>query len=647
MKKIFTFLLLGLILPVFGQHGGEYCSHHKSGMHLERSASLSLYDIQQTEEYDVTFYFLDVAINYDAVGVDGRVEVHATSKVPVLDTFLIELHEDLALTDVLLNGVTSVPFVRVGSAIKIPCSFGLGDSFYYEFVYNGIPPASGATPFGGGGMSNDSSPSWGNQVTWTLSEPFSAYEWFVCKQSLKDKADSVYVFVTCDSTAMAGSQGTLTNVVDVAPDQKRYEWKSQYPINYYLISVTVAEYVDYSFFANPTGAPAPILVQNFIYDNPACLSFFMSEIDLTADFIEHFSDIYGLYPFHEEKYGHCMAPFGGGMEHQTMTSQGWFESGLTAHELGHQWFGDNVTCGSWADIWLNEGFASYSEELMMEEFYPGDEVGSMVDRHDNIMSQPGGSVYVDDTLNPGRIFSGRLSYDKGAAIIHTLRFLVNDDDAFFNALQVYQTTFKDTAVLATDFKALIESELGMDFTKYFDEWYYGQGFPTYSLVYNKVGGTAFVEVNQTVSMPGVTPYFTNDLEILVVGTGGYTEVVRLSTIDGISSLHSFSFPEEIASIEIDPNNWIINQDGTITEDMNLVGLEEDIDVAITVYPNPTSGIIQVGSNGNIGYEIYSITGAKVDAGWLIEGNNQIDLTPLKNGVYYLKLNEALHKIVKQ
>src|SRR5690606_34514429 len=132
----------------------------------------------------------------------------------------------------------------------------------------------------------------------------------------------------------------------------------------------------------------------------------------TADFIELFSGLYGMYPFADEKYGHCMAPISGGMEHQTMTTQGFFEKSLTAHELAHQWWGDYVTCGTWANIWINEGFASYSEYLMLQNLFPSQAAGDMQQRHTNIMSQAGGSVWVADSTDESAIFDSRLVYNK-------------------------------------------------------------------------------------------------------------------------------------------------------------------------------------------------------------------------------------------
>lgn len=635
-STLLLFVALFAVSPLLAQDGHS-CSRMKSDHHHDnRSARLSDHDILLTQKYDVTFYHLDIELERTSTYVAGTVQIYAKAQ-EAIDTFLFELWDDFIIDEVLLNGVTPMTFERVESAVKVPVALAIGDLFFMEITYEGMPPTGGG-PLGGGGMTNDFSPSWGNQVTWSLSEPFAAYEWFPCKQLLTDKADSVMVKVTTAAANMAGSNGLLQNVVDLPGGKKRFDWKSNYPIDYYLISVAVAEYVDYTVYANPVGAIAPIPIQNFIYNNPACLPFFESDIDETVDYLELYSELYGLYPFANEKYGHCMAPIGGGMEHQTMTTQGYFTPTLTAHELGHQWFGDNVTCASWSDIWLNEGFASYSEELMLAELYPGEETTSMNDRHGNIMSSPGGSVWVEDSLNVGRIFNGRLTYDKGAAIIHTLRFLMDDDALFFEVLQTYQTTYGDGTAYAADFKAVAESVTGMDFTAFFNEWYYGEGFPTYSIEYLQVDGELLILLQQDVSMPGITPYFTNDLEIRIQKTGGVFEFVRLTGIT--SGSQYFSIPTEgtVATIAIDPENWIINQFGGVSRNANLAELSE-IQVELKIYPNPVSNqLVFVNEMNAANYSIYDATGQLVVAGNLVQGQNTIDLSHLTKGQYFFAVN---------
>ncbi len=646
-KTLFLSALLFVSGSIFAQNEqSHHCSKRDAfGVHL-KSASLSVAQIAETERYDVHFYALDLEMTNLNTDVAGTGEIHGTARES-LDSVLFELYDGFTISDIRLNGVSS-PYSRVGTAIKVPVNISQGTNFAIAIDYDGTPPTSASTPFGGSGMSNDSSPSWGNQVTWSLSEPFSAYEWWPCKQSLRDKADSCSVKLTVPDNCMGGSNGVLEAVVDLGNGTKRFEWMHRHPIDYYLVSVAVAEYVEYNVYANPTGAPAPILIQNFIYDNPATLTNFQNEIDATADFLELFSDLFGMYPFADEKYGHCMAPISGGMEHQTMTTQGYFVKSLTAHELGHQWWGDNATCASWSDIWVNEGFASYSEYLMLENMYPNQTTNDMQDRHDNVMSSPGGSVWVLDSLNEGRIFSGRLTYDKGAAIIHTFRFILDDDAAFFSALQNLQVDFADSTFIGLDVKDALEASSGLNLTDAFQEWYFGEGYPTYSARWNTVGSDLLLEVTHTTSSS--TPTFTNPLEIRFSRTFGPDTTIR---IDIASNLEQYIIPNLGNAnnlVSIDPNNWIINDVGTTAKDPNFTLAIHDLAVSndYVISPNPSHGnyLIETEMSGNHAYSIFDTRGRLVESG-AFETATQLDLTTQLNGNYILQLtNENGDKRVK-
>jgi aminopeptidase N len=489
-------------------------------------------------------------------------------------------------------------------------------------------------------MTAGSSPSWGNKVVWSLSEPFSAFEWFPCKQSLTDKADSCAVSITVPDTCKAGSNGILEHITPLGNGQTKYDWKHRHPIDYYLISVAVAKYIEYNVYANPIGAPNPILIQNYIYDNPATLPNFQSEIDETADFLELFYERYGPYPFEDEKYGHCMAPISGGMEHQTMTSQGFFEKTLTAHELAHQWWGNNVTCASWCDIWMNEGFASYSEYIMLENLYPGQQAPSMQQVHNNVMSQAGGSVWVLDSLNESRIFSGRLTYDKGAGIIHTLRFIINNDDLFFNGLRAFQQAFKDSTSTGIAFKEFMENYTGISLNDFFNEWYFGEGYPTYSLKWNQSGQDVAIEISHTTSKPSITPTFTNPLAIRFARQGQADTVVRFDIHSNQDQFSIYNLGQLTGSINIDPSNWIMNQIGTISQDPNInVGFSTiSASKEIQIYPNPSQGNVQFKNLPNGIHEMDVLT----SSGQLIFTKNvtnseHIRLNDLNVGTYILHI----------
>lgn len=645
MKALFI-LLLFIPIQFLAQETLNSCRELKAkkpNIHA-KSASLTIAEIAQTELYDVSYYFLDLNMTNTSTYLSGSVEMHAKAKTN-LDSALVELFETLAISQIQVNG-SIVAFSRVSNRVKIPVNTPANGSFIIKITYYGNPPTAQTNPLGGSGLTAGTSNTWGNKVVWSLSEPFSAYEWFPVKQSLTDKADSCAVHITVPDTLMAGSNGLLENVVSLPNNKKRFEWKHKHPIDYYLISVSVAKYIDYSIYANPVGSSTPVLIQNFIYDNPNTLPYFIDEINETAAFIELYATLYGPYPFADEKYGHCMAPLGGGMEHQTMTTQGLFEKSLTSHELAHQWWGDNVTCASWCDIWLNEGFASYSEYLMLANLYPGEQINQMQQVHQSVMNQAGGSVWVLDSLNEARIFNGRLTYDKGAAIIHTLRYLIQNDTLFFNGLKAFQQFYADSTATGLDFKNFMANYANLNFDSFFEQWYFGEGFPTYNVIWNQVGTDVHLQINQVVSMPSVTPLFTNPLDIRISRQAQPDTLIRF---DISSSSNSFILPNlgtVQGSMSIDPSNWVINGFGGVQFNPDFIAatqIQEPVK-DWQLYPNPATDQFSIQNlNGQIlKFELFQSNGKLLKNG-LISENNYIDISNLASGTYILHLSDSNHK----
>lgn len=321
-----------------------------------------------------------------------------------------------------------------------------------------------------------------------------------------------------------------------------------------------------------------------------------------------------------------------------MTTQGFFNPTLTAHELGHQWWGDYVTCASWCDIWVNEGFASYSEQLMLENLYPGQEIQNMQSVHNNVMSQPGGSVWVLDSLNESRIFSGRLTYDKGAAIIHTMRYMVNNDNLFLSILQNFLSNKAFGTAFGVDVRDAFTAASGIDFTAFFDEWYFGEGFPTYSVQWKQVGNDALVQISHTSSMPNVTPTFTNPIDLKFVRPGNADTTIRFN-ITGNSNLFQINGIGTINnSITIDPNNWVLNQNGSVTMNqvLNLEAINEPI--GMSLFPNPVQDqltLLNVPQNSS--YRLYDMFGRMKLSGKAINGE-ALSVSALSPGTYLLVLD---------
>ncbi|MEY3726589.1 MAG: hypothetical protein RL098_42 [Bacteroidota bacterium] len=251
MKNLFLLFFFINTFLTFSQDNSGSCASRKAAKTWHtKSASLSVAEIAETEKYDVHFYNLDLNMNNISTNLSGSVEIHAKA-LEYLDSALFELFESLLISEVKVNGI-AVTYNRVSNKVRVPINAQAQTNFVIKVSYAGTPPTAQTNPLGGSGLTAGSSPSWGNKVVWSLSEPFSAYEWFAVKQSLTDKADSCAVAITVPDSCKAGSNGVLENVVPLGNGFTRYEWKHRHPIDYYLISVAVAKYVEYNVFSFKT-----------------------------------------------------------------------------------------------------------------------------------------------------------------------------------------------------------------------------------------------------------------------------------------------------------------------------------------------------------------------------------------------------------
>lgn len=567
---LYIFFWILLASTTFGQIENinelHHCSKHQAFSFPDESKSV-INPNPLMSNYDVKFYKLDIEATDTSSQFSGYAIIAAEVVNNPMDTFSIELHNKLSVDSTLINGVKYSYYHSSNNITVIPNSpIGVGNIFEFKLYYH--TPANYSSSY----YSSTQNPTYGNfNVTQSFSEPYSAHEWMPCKQELEDKADSVHIFITTDTSLMVAGPGLLTKVL-LPAGKARYEWRCNIPAAYYLIAFAISDYQEYNIYAKPDGLPNDsILIQNLVFDYPGCLESNKTYIDLTPGMIELLSNLYSIYPFHEEKYGHYMWYPGGfsGMEHITMSAMRYFNTYLISHELGHSWFGDNVTCASWSDVWINEGFATYTQYLVLEYMYSKASADAQMNSYMNyVMTQPDGSVYIpeEELNNVGRIFSSRLSYRKGSTLVHMIRFEMQNDSLFFKTLHDFQLQYHDSIATGLDFKNVCEEVSGLDFTDFFNQWYFGEGFPIYSLEWSQNEDTLSMQVIQNTST-SATPLFKMPMEYLVSYDGG-DSLFRFYQSSNDTTYY-IVLPQEVTGIEIDPNNWVLNQVDYIIHRKNL------------------------------------------------------------------------------
>ncbi|MEL6133837.1 MAG: M1 family metallopeptidase [Bacteroidota bacterium] len=431
-----------------------------------------------------------------------------------------------------------------------------------RIYYHGVPPSSGFGSFEQA-MHAD------GPVIWTLSEPYGARDWWPCKQVLEDKIDSVDIIVTTLSDYQVAANGVLVDVQEL--DRiKKYHWKHRYPITTYLIAIAVTNYQIQESKIILSGDTLPFV--NYLF--PKDFAFKVDRLRRTEQLMALFDSTLGDYPFMEEQYGHAEFEWPGGMEHQTMSFIGFFDQGLIAHELAHQWFGNQVTCGSWQDIWLNEGFATYMTGLAYLYISPPEAWNFWIRRTQlDATSQPDGSVYVDDTTSLSRIFNGNLTYQKGAMVLHMLRWELGHE-RFFEGVRNYLSDpdLRFGYARTPDLQFHLEQVSGRNLDEFFADWIYGQGYPSYDLNWQRRSDTLFITLHQTQSHVSVD-FFEMDIPLQIVGWGGEEQMVRVTHTQ---SGQVFAVPVDFAVQEVvfDPERWILSRDNVVTSlDQSLSTLD--------------------------------------------------------------------------
>lgn len=639
MKKLY-FLVLGVF--VFHQFCAQNENIEKKGLMAKEMKSYAnkmvAYNINpNTLNYDLQYQRMDVTLDPAVAAISGSVTSHFKPSQN-MSSIYFDLVNSLTVSQVKYHG-TDLNFQQLATKevkIDFPVSLQANVLDSLTIHYSGTPPATN------GAFTNGTQG--GTPVVATLSEPYGAQDWFPTKQSLNDKIERFDFKITTPSQYSVASNGKLMSETILPGGQKLTFWRTMYPMAAYLAALSITNFVKLTdTMGNP---PFPFI--NYVYPSTAADATSMANIDWTKQIMNTFETYFGPYPFRNEKYGHMQFMHGGGMEHQTMSSMGSWSKGLIAHELAHQWFGDKVTCGAWNDIWLNEGFATFGEHVANEKLIMSnaDFMNYLAGQKDFVTSAPGGSTYVADSnlANVNTIFSSRLSYAKGGYIVRMIKWILGET-VFYQALKDYHArpNLAYNYVRTADLNASLLQSTGKNFTEFFNDWVYGQGYPTYDIRWKQSANQITFKVSQTQSHASVS-FFEMPLPVKVNGTGGEVAYFALdNTSNNQYFTQTVTFP--VASVQFNYEYQMLERNSTVTQDATLSTASADVE-SFALYPNPAKNELYVkGIDKQTDYTIHTADGRLVRK-LVYQPNKTINITELVPGTYIFSIKDKTIKFIK-
>lgn len=446
--------------------------------------------------YDINYYHLDVKVDIDKKFISGS-NVFRFTATRDLSKLQFDLFENLSISKIIYKGV-EVPYKRDANAVFVsfPTTIKKGTKDEFTVYYNGNPTIAKNAPWDGGFIftKDESGKPWVSVAT----QGFGASSWWPTKDHQADEVDSMLISISAPSGLIDVSNGRLRSTEQLGDDYTRYNWFVSYPINNYNVTLNIG---DYKHFTDEMNGKGGKLTLDY-YVLPENLEKAKTQFaDDVKPMITCFEDWFGPYPFYRDGYKLVDAPFLG-MEHQSAVAygnkymKGYLGRDLSGtglglgwdfiivHESGHEWFGNNITSKDIADMWIHEGFTSYSEGLFVE-CSQGKAAGIKYISGLRRTIRNDRPIIGDYNVNSEG--SGDM-YSKGANMLQTIRAILNNDEKWKEILRGLNTEFGLKTVTTADIENYLIEHTGLNLKPVFDQYLRTTKIPilSYKIAHNQL-----------------------------------------------------------------------------------------------------------------------------------------------------------------
>jgi len=594
--------------------------------------------------YNVSYYSLDLAIDPDTKTISGSLLCQASISEPI-QVFVLDLQTEFSVSSVQYkkNGgaFASVEFFHIEGQISImlPEEALPGELVSVQVLYSGAPRIAPDPPWDDGFVW-DETPG-GKPWVGVACEGSGADIWWPCKDHPSDEPDSMSLSFTVPNPLICVSNGQYKGSADNGDNTSTFNWFVSTPINNYNVTLNVAEYLLIEDeYPSSIGNSIPF----YFWVLPEHLDTALTIMDAWQAEFDFFESSCGPFPFGTDKHGFAETPYLG-MEHQTIIAYGhdftlsyWGYDYIHYHELAHEWWGNLVTAKDWADVWIHEGIATYMQALYIE-YVNGKEMYHEFMDYKRPANEHSHALAPREALTANQAFQYLNSYNRGAAVMHTLRYHLGDD-SFFSLLKRWaypdpedqdNTRGRLCRIVSTDdLKEQAETETGLDLDPFFEVFFREVAYPVLD-VQRHADTTFFVwETESNVGLDLDIPVLVNSAE------------KRVEMLDGMGKLVISS--DDV--LVIDPHKWILMDTAIVTDVEDYqpghsmeYGLEQN-------YPNPfhltstieftlpESQFVTLKVYDASGREVYTVVNEKLYRG---RHSEKVDGTQLSSGIYFYTL----------